>query len=406
MFSGLIAEVGTVVSVPLGLVVEAPKSTGELSASGSVCVNGTCMSAVEVGDTWFRVDVSGETGHRSTLTDLAKGDRVNLELPLRVGDPLGGHLVQGHVDAIGKVTLVEDDRVGGRRLWIRPPRRFMADVVAKGSVAVDGVSLTVAEMLGDRFSVALIPLTLTATTLGALSVDDRVNLEADMFVKSAHELHVAAKLEASRSFAALPWAGELRGASGVEKTAAQLASGGAVIVYDPDREAEADVVFAGARLRPESMVFLLTQVCGHTTVPCDRGRLDRLEIPSMPGAGDRHGTAYHLSVDLAAAGGTGVSAHERAATVRRLAHPDAEPDDFLRPGHVFPLAGRQGGLSERRGHTEASLALFEAAGLPTVAAICEVMGPDGHMLSGPAVERFALRWGIPMIAVDELAAHL
>ena len=109
MFSGLIAEVGTVVSVPLGLVVEAPKSTGELSAGGSVCVNGTCMSAVEVGDTWFRVDVSGETGHRSTLTDLAKGDRVNLELPLRVGDPLGGHLVQGHVDAIGKVTLVEDE---------------------------------------------------------------------------------------------------------------------------------------------------------------------------------------------------------------------------------------------------------------------------------------------------------
>jgi 3,4-dihydroxy 2-butanone 4-phosphate synthase/3,4-dihydroxy 2-butanone 4-phosphate synthase/GTP cyclohydrolase II len=124
-------------------------------------------------------------------------------------------------------------------------------------------------------------------------------------------------------------------------------AGGGVLIYDPDREAESDVVFAGARLRPESMAFLLTQVCGHTTVPCDRERLDRLEIGPMPGAGDRHGTAYHVPVDLAAGTGTGVSAHDRAATIRRLAHPDATPADFLRPGHVFPLAGRPGGLAER-----------------------------------------------------------
>ena len=129
----------------------------------------------------------------------------------------------------------------------------------------------------------------------------------------------------------------------MDKTAAQLAAGGAVIIHDPDREAEADVVFAGARLRPESMVFLLVQACGHTTIPCDRTRLDRLEIPPMPGDGDRHGTAYHVSVDLAAGTGTGVSAHDRSATVRRLADPEARPSDFLQPGHVFPLAGRPGG---------------------------------------------------------------
>lgn len=350
--------------------------------------------------------MSVETAQRTTLADLVVGERVNLELPLRVGDRLDGHLVQGHADAIGKVTLVDQSPGRGHRVWIRPPRRFLEDVVAKASITVDGVSLTVAEVVRDRFSVALIPLTLRGTTLGALAMGDRVNLEADLFVKSAHELHAAARLVASRSLAALPWAGELRGATGVEKTAAQLAAGGAVIIHDPDREAEADVVFAGARLRPESFVFLLTQVCGHTTIPCDRARLDRLEIPPMPGAGDRHQTAYHVSVDLAAGSGTGVSAYDRAATVRRLAHPDAQPTDFLRPGHVFPLAGRAGGLRERRGHTEASLALCEAAGLPSVAAICEVMDADGHMLTGSAVERFALRWGIPVIAISELAEHL
>ena len=90
---------------------------------------------------------------------------------------------------------------------------------------------------------------------------------------------------------------------------------------------------------------------------------------------------------------------------RRLAHPDACPEDFFRPGHVFPLAARPEGLAVRRGHTEASLALCQAAGLPTVAAICEVMGPDGHMLTGSAVERFAMKWGLPVIAIDELAAY-
>ena len=404
MFSGRITEVGTVADAGGRLVIEAPKTAGALSVGGSVNVNGACLSVVEVGESCFAVGVSPETVNRSTLGGLRPGGRVNLECPLRVGDRLDGHLVQGHVEAVGKVTRVDEEAGGTRRVWVRPPRRFLNGIVAKGFIALDGVSVTAAEVVRDRFSVALIPITLRETTLGHLLPGDRVNLEADLFVTSARELHAAARLVAARSLAALPWAGELHGPTGVEKAAAQLAAGGAVVIYDPDREGEADVVFAGASLRPASFVFLLTQVCGHTTIPCDRARLDRLEIPPMPGEGDRHGTAAHVSVDLAAGTGTGVSAHERAATVRRLAHPDARPEDFLRPGHVFPLAGRPGGLAARRGHTEASLALCQASGLPTVAAICEVMGPDGRMLTGPAVERFALHWGIPVIAIDDLAA--
>jgi 3,4-dihydroxy 2-butanone 4-phosphate synthase len=403
MFSGRITDVGTVAGAGPGLVVEAPKTARSLAVGGSVNVNGACLSAVEVGESFFGAGLSPETVNRSTLAGLRPGERVNLELPLQVGDRLDGHLVQGHVEAVGKVTLVDEEAGGTRRVWIRPPRRFLDDIVAKGFIALDGVSVTVAEVVRDRFSVALIPITLRETALADLRAGDRVNLEADLFVKAARELHTAARLVASRSVAALPWSGELRGPAGVQKAAAQLAAGGAVLIYDPDREGEADVVFAGAGLRPASFVFLLTQACGHTTIPCDLARLDRLEIPPMPGAGDRHGTAAHVSVDLSAGTGTGVSAQERAATVRRLAHPDARPEDFLRPGHVFPLAGQPGGLAVRRGHTEASLALCQAAGLPTVAAICEVMGPDGHMLTGPAVERFALNWSLPMIAIDELA---
>jgi 3,4-dihydroxy 2-butanone 4-phosphate synthase/3,4-dihydroxy 2-butanone 4-phosphate synthase/GTP cyclohydrolase II len=408
MFSGRITEVGTVVETGPRLVVDAPKTAAGLSPGGSVNVSGTRLSAVRVDQAAgrFEAEISAETATRSALADVVVGARVNLELPLRVGDPLDGHLVQGHTDAIGKVARIDSERSGGRRVWIRPPKRFIDEIVAKGSVAVDGVSLTVAEVLTDRFSVALVPVTLADTTLADLRAEQRVSLESDLFVKVAGDSWQSARLMASRSLAALPWAGELTGPAGAAKCAAQLAAGGGVLIYDEDREAEADVVFAGARLRPESMAFLLTQVCGHTTVPCDRLRLDRLEIGPMPGAGDRHGTAYHVSVDLAAGTGTGVSAHERAATIRRLAHPDATPADFLRPGHVFPLAGRPGGLAERSGHTEASLALCAAAGLPPVAAICEVMGPDGHMLTGAAVERFALAWSLPLISIGQLAASL
>ena len=408
MYSGRISEIGTVVETGSRLIIEARKTAAGLSVGGSVNVNGTCLSAdrVDRDAGRFEVEISAETATRSALTDLAAGAGVNLELPLRVGDALDGHLVQGHTDAIGKVARIDAELGGALRVWIRPPKRFLDEIVAKGSVAVDGVSLTVAEVLADRFSVALIPVTLTETTLAELSQEQRVSLESDLFVKSARDSWQSARQVASRTLAALPWAGELTGQAGVDKCAAQLAAGGGVLIYDEDREAEADVVFAGARLRPESMSFLLTQVCGHTTVPCDRGRLDRLEIGPMPGAGDRHGTAYHVSVDLAAGTGTGVSAHDRAATIRRLAHPDATPADFLRPGHVFPLAGRPGGLAERTGHTEASLALCAAAGLPTVAAICEVMGPDGHMLNGSAVERFALAWSLPLVSIRQLAACL
>jgi 3,4-dihydroxy 2-butanone 4-phosphate synthase len=408
MYSGRISEVGTVVEADARLVIEAPKTTAGLLVGGSVNVNGICLSAVLVDETAgrFAAEVSAETAARSTLGRIQAGARVNLELPLRVGDRLDGHLVQGHTDGVGKVARVDEEHGGSRRVWIRPPKRFLDEIVAKGSVSVEGVSLTVAELLVDRFSVALIPTTLRETTLADLRPEHKVNMESDLFVKSARDLWQSARVIATRSLSALPWAGEVTGAAGVEKCAAQLAAGGGVVIHDPQREAEADVVFAGATLRPESMVFLLSQVWGHTTVPCDRERLDRLEIPSMPGAGDRHGTGYHVSVDLAANPGTGVSAHERAATIRRLAHPDAAPTDFLQPGHVFPLAGRPGGLAVRRGHTEASLALCEAAGLSTVAVICEAMGPDGHMLTGPAVERFALVWSLPLISIDELALHV
>jgi 3,4-dihydroxy 2-butanone 4-phosphate synthase len=406
VFTGRITEVGTVVDVGDDRIsIQAAKTAGQLEPGSSVAVSGACLTVTAVTDQGFEAVVGQETRRRSMLGELGAGVGVNLEVPLKIGDALDGHLVQGHVDAVGKVVRVDDEGIG-RRLWVRPPARLLEDLVAKGSIALDGVSLTVADVVRDRFSVALIPTTLAETTLATVTADQRVNLESDLVGKLARRHGAGTAPALAAVVGALPWAGHLSGRLGVDKVMAQLAAGGAVVVWDPVREGEADVVLAGARLRPEAMRFLLTEVCGHTTVPCDLTLLDRLEIPALAGGGDRQGTAPHVPVDLAASTGTGVSAPDRAATIRRLAHPDAVAADFLRPGHVFPLGARSGGLAERAGHTEAAIALCRAAGLPPVAAICEIMGPDGLMAGADEAERFALRFALPLVEMDDLCTWL
>ncbi len=406
MYRGFISEVGRVIeSSARELRVRAPKACAGLEAGGSVSVSGVCVSAVGHDTEVFRAVLSTETVRRSTLAGLAPGAAVNVELPLRVGDAIEGHLVQGHVDAIAKVLRV-DEEPSGRRMWLRPPARFLESLVPKGSVTVDGVSLTVADAQRDRFAVALVPVTIASTTLGALAAGDRVNLEGDLLERLAARYEGRTRAALSRVVAAMPWKGCVSGRLGVEKVVAQIAAGGCVVVFDPAREAEGDVIAAGHALRPQTFTFLLTEAFGHTTVPCERALLERLEIPPMPGAGDHHGTAMHTSVDLAAARGTGVSAAERAATVRQLADPAARPEDFVRPGHVFPLGARPGGLRERAGHTEATVALCRAAKLPPVGVCCEIMSPDGFMAGPAELERFALHWGLPMIEIADLATFL
>ncbi|MEV4470123.1 riboflavin synthase [Nonomuraea salmonea] len=412
MFTGRIHEIGLIESVGANAVeIRAAKSAERLAKGGSLNVAGVQLTAEHVEDDLIRVSVSTETRRRTTFDTTfdemrEPGRRVNLETPLAVGDPLDGHLVQGYVDGVGKVVRVDDDPGLGRRLWIRPPDRFIGKVMAKGSIAVDGVSLTVAEVVKDRFSVALIPSTLAGTTLAALSVGDRVNLESDLVSRLAAGGPASASAHVAKAVAALGWAGHLPGRVGVEKVVRQLAAGGGVMVWDPAREAEGDVIFAGADLRPAAFTFLLTEVYGYPCVPCAPEVLDRLEIPALQGTGDRHGTAFHTPVDLAAATGTGVSAAERAATVRHLARPDSTPADFTAPGHVIPIASRPGLLQERAGHTESTVALCLAAGLPPVGVCCEVMRRDGTMAGAADLEASALRWGLPLVDIDDLRTWL
>jgi riboflavin synthase len=159
-----------------------PQFIGELTLGESVCINGACLTVVEKDSETCLFQVSPETLARTNLGHLESGDRVNVERSLRVGDRLGGHIVQGHVDGLGHIA--ERTQQGEwETVWFACPRELTAQMIAKGSVAVDGVSLTLVEVMENRFSVSLIPHTLAHTTLGFKQPSDSVNLETDLFGK-------------------------------------------------------------------------------------------------------------------------------------------------------------------------------------------------------------------------------
>jgi riboflavin synthase len=185
MFTGLVREVGKVVSFEDGrLRVEAQLSA---AVGDSVSVAGVCLTVVDGDRRTLAFDAVPETLARTTLGRLGEGSAVNLEPALKAGEPLGGHYVQGHVDGAGRVRAVEPEGEG-TRVWLDAPPEILRYCVEKGSIAVDGVSLTVAALDDDGFAVALVPHTLAATTLGALAPGDEVNLEADVLAKYVERL--------------------------------------------------------------------------------------------------------------------------------------------------------------------------------------------------------------------------
>lgn len=183
MFTGIIEEIGRVTSLSgAELAIEATTVIEDLAEGDSIAVNGACLTAVSYDKNQFRVQVSPETFEKTTLGRLKKGDPVNLERAMLPTRRFGGHFVQGHVDGVGEVTGVDDQ--GAFQLWhFRAPRDVARYLIPKGSVSIDGISLTVVNPVADVFSVAVIPATLEKTVLPARQPGDVVNMEADMIGK-------------------------------------------------------------------------------------------------------------------------------------------------------------------------------------------------------------------------------
>ncbi|MEN6449646.1 MAG: riboflavin synthase [Thermoguttaceae bacterium] len=192
MFSGIIEALGTVTEIrqePPGcrLIVREPKIAAETRVADSISVNGCCLTVIETAGDTFGFQAGPETLQRTNLGELKPGSRVNLERALAVGQRMGGHFVSGHIDGVG--TLIEREDSGEwSTFWFAVPRELAVQMASKGSIAIDGVSLTIVASEPDRFSIALIPYTLSVTTLGLLQPGGRVNLETDILAKYVQRL--------------------------------------------------------------------------------------------------------------------------------------------------------------------------------------------------------------------------
>lgn len=194
MFTGLIEEVGKVAELSgeggtRRIVIASTSLVKELKTGDSIAVNGVCLTALDITPNSFAADLASETVARTSLTRLRTGSPVNLELPAKAGSRLGGHVVQGHVDGVGKLVSLEQVKSGDDwRLTIEVPSDLARYIVFKGSISIEGISLTVARVEGARVTVAIIPHTYQATNLHALKPNDPVNIEVDIIAKYAEKM--------------------------------------------------------------------------------------------------------------------------------------------------------------------------------------------------------------------------
>jgi riboflavin synthase len=196
MFTGIVEELGRVAAIQalpdnaIRITIEGPTVLSDANLGDSICVNGVCLTVAEQNGDQFTADVMSETINRTTIGDVLAGSQVNLERPVTLATRLGGHLVQGHVDAVGAVSAREHSE-NWDVVTITPPRDLLKYVVEKGSITIDGTSLTVSAVTDTTFSVSLIPATLEKTTLGIRQIGDRVNLEVDVLAKYVEKLVAA-----------------------------------------------------------------------------------------------------------------------------------------------------------------------------------------------------------------------
>ncbi|MCI1935472.1 MAG: GTP cyclohydrolase II [Bifidobacteriaceae bacterium] len=414
MFTGIIESIGKVYTI-----AEEGKSAGAgkvlrlqdakiaqgLAPGDSLSVNGVCLTVVATTEEGIiDLEVMPQTLSFTDLGSLQTGDRVNLERSLGASGTagFGGHIVLGHVDGVGTVVARVQEGIS-TRYTIQPDPALGRYIAAQGSIAIDGISLTVARRDATTFDVAIIPHTKEVTVIGDRKIGDHVNIEVDVAARY-REQYAQGDLTADDLIAI--WGDSGSQTDSVDTAIEAIRRGELVVVMDDEsRENEGDLICAAQEMDPQNLNVMASKAKGLICMPMSARRARHLHLePMVADNTDNHHTAFTVSVDHVSTT-TGISAFDRATTARACASDEAQPEDFRRPGHMFPLVAKDGGVLERNGHTEATVDLVKLAGAGDVGLCCEIMAEDGSMMRRQQLMVFARLNGWPIITIAQLQQY-
>ena len=310
----------------------------------------------------------------------------------------------GHVDGVGRIVDMQPDG-NSRRLTVEAPVELARYIAPKGSVALDGISLTVNEVEKSRFGINIVPHTLTHTTLGAKKPGDRVNLEADVFAR--YVVRAMELQDVKDGLKTVTYAEGKGFLSPIDEIIEDLRNGRMIILVDAeDRENEGDLVIPAQMATPDAINFMAKHGRGLVCLSLTAQRAAQLRLEYMARQNEaRNRTAFTVSIEAREGIATGISAHDRARTIATAIDPTKDFNDIVSPGHVFPLIAREGGVLVRAGHTEASVDLARLAGLYPAGVICEIMNDDGTMARMPDLVAFAQRHGLKIGTIEDLIGY-
>lgn len=403
MYGGIITREGKIVTNEgsqncYKLVLESEVAS-LVKEGDSVGINGVCLTVTDYDADTVSFDVWPETLKRTTLPTLSSGDIVHVDLPLKHGEFIGGHNILGHVDYIAEtVEITEVEGTDQVKIWFALPAAFRDLIPVRGSVAVDGVSLTITDRRNDAFSVSLIPETLERTHLGKLILGDNVNIEVDFNARHIQDdsgilsLNVPDKLRAEQT-------------DGIEWAYETLKKGGAVIAVDENGEnTECAVIASTENLTAEVLTFAMGMARGGCTLAIDGYIAERLAIPApvINKELDEEGRRYLVPINHLENEENDFTAAAMLKTISLFNDPSRGIGEWRCPGNVASVQVYNDEVDRRHGVLEAAVKLVSKAKLNPSALCLTLLAADGTRFTAEQAEAFAARFELPLVEISNL----
>lgn len=394
MFNGIIFNQGVIKKITkrdkgINIFINSILKLTKKDIGVSVACDGVCLTLISIKNRLMEFYLSDETIQRSKFKFLKIKDNINLELPLKYGQKISGHICQGHVDTVGKISTIK--KIDKSYLFdfeiIKKERK---NLIEKASICINGISLTISKVTQKGFQVWVIPHTFKLTNLSSLKKSSLVNIEIDILSKYVRN-----------------YFNEKNNYASIESIINIAKKGGMFILVDDEkRENEGDLIISTSDSSAKNINFMAKYGRGLICLALDSIQAKRLNLSLMsPINQSRNKTAFTISIEAKKGITTGISAKDRAKTIKIASKKNVNKKDIVSPGHIFPIIAKDGGVLVRAGHTEASVDISKLAKKNNSAVICEIMNEDGTMAKGQDLFNFAKKHNLKIGKIEDLIAY-